>query len=156
MRYYPVALNLANKHALVVGGGKVAEHKIKILLKFGACVKVVSPDLVPGLRRLAGAGKIRWINRLVRAADTKGADIVIAATSDTVINKRISRWSRSQRALVNVVDNPGLSDFISPAILTTAKAIIAVYTDGRDPALSRDLKDFLKKHWGLFLSCRER
>lgn len=156
MRYYPVALNLANKQALVAGGGKVAERKIKTLLKSGAAVKVVSPVLVPGLRKLADSGKIRWLSRQVRALDTKGADIVIAATSDAAVNKRISRWSKSQGALVNVVDKPTLSDFISPAVLTAGGAIIAVYTDAKDPVLSRDLKNFLKERWDVFLSYRNR
>jgi len=42
MSYYPVFLQLENKIALVVGGGKVAQRKVEILLKYGASIHIVS------------------------------------------------------------------------------------------------------------------
>jgi len=57
---------------------------------------------------------------------------------------------------VNVVDRARLSDFISPALLYMPKAIVAIYTEGKDPVLSRDLKNFLKERWDEFLSYRDR
>ena len=154
--YYPIALRLKDKPALVVGGGQVAERKVKTLLQFGARVCVVSPDLTIALRRLSKSSRIAWFNRVVRPSDVTGRDIIIAATSDTAVNKKISRWAKRQGILVNVVDRANLSSFISPAILLTPKAIVAVYTHGRDPALSRDLKNFLKENWDVFLSYRRR
>lgn len=154
--YYPIALKLKGKTALVVGGGEVAERKVKTLLRFGARVRVVSPDLTPVLRRLFKFRRVTWLNRVVRSLDVDGADIIIAATSDTTVNKKISRWARRRGILVNVVDRVKLSSFISPAILPASKAVVAVYTHGRDPGLSRDLKNFLKEHWDVFLSYRNR
>ena len=57
---------------------------------------------------------------------------------------------------VNVVDNPSLSSFISPAVFRAGGAVVAVYTHGRDPVLSRDIKNFLKEQWDVFLSYRNR
>ena len=122
----------------------------------GARVKVVSPNLTPGLENLAKPGGIRWVARTVCKSDLHRADIVIAATFDNRANRKVSRWAKKQKTLVNVVDNSSLSDFISPALLKKRKAIIAVYTDGKDPVLSRDLKNFLKESWGVFLSYRNR
>jgi precorrin-2 dehydrogenase/sirohydrochlorin ferrochelatase len=154
--YYPLAANLKGRLAVVVGGGRVAEHKIKKLLETEAKIKVVSPLITPALKCLVSDGKITWISRIAQSSDLHSADIAVAATPSSSINKAISRWARKQGVWVNVVDNPGLSDFISPAVFRRGKALIAVYTNGMDPALSRDLKNFLKENWSVFLSYRSR
>lgn len=154
--YYPIALKLKGRTALVIGGGQVAERKVKTLLEFGARVRVISPDLTGALQKLFRSRRIAWIRRVVRSSDIKGADIVIAATSIASVNNSISRRAKDASILVNVVDSSSLSSFISPAILRTSKAVVAVYTHGRDPCLSRDLKNFLKENWDVFLSYRDR
>lgn len=156
MRYQPIAVRLDHMRAVVAGGGKVAERKISSLVEAGADLLVVAPNLTAKLKRLAAKGKLKWRKRNIREEDVHGARIVIAATDDNRINTEISRWARRQDILINVVDNPGLSDFISPAIVRQGKTLIAVYTDGKDPALSRDLKNFLRDHWDAFLSYRRR
>ena len=154
--YYPIALKLKGRAALVIGGGQVAERKIKTLLKFGARVRVISPNLTISLNKLLRSRNITWMRRVVRSSDIKDYYIVIAATSDATVNKNISKWAKKRGILVNIVDRALLSSFISPAILRTPKAVVAVYTHGQDPALSRDLKNFLKENWDVFLSYRNR
>ncbi|MEW6101692.1 MAG: bifunctional precorrin-2 dehydrogenase/sirohydrochlorin ferrochelatase [Candidatus Omnitrophota bacterium] len=154
--YYPIALKLKDKTALVAGGGEVAQRKVKTLLKFGARVGVVSPDLTTELSRLFDSRRISWRSRVIRRQDVKVADIIIAATSEPAVNKKISQWAKEQNILVNIVDNAGLSTFISPAVFSNGKATVAVYTQGKNPVLSRDLKNFLKEHWDEFLSYRSR
>jgi siroheme synthase-like protein len=156
LSYFPIALNLKGKLAVIAGGGKVAQRKADSFLISGAKLHVVSPELTPRLRKLVEARKIKWTNRTIRASDLKSADIIIAATSDKKANEDVSRWARKLEVPVNVVDRPRSSDFISPAILRISSALVAVYTDGKDPVLSRDLKNFLKENWDVFLSYRRR
>ena len=154
LTYYPLAVKLGKRRVVVVGGGIVAERKVDALRKAGARVRVVSPTVTPALRRLARRDKIEWINRYVRKGDVRGAYIIVAATNDTATNRAVNRWAGAQRIWINVVDKPVLSDFISPAVFHANNAILAVYTDGRDPKLSRDVKNYLKEHWDEFLSYR--
>lgn len=154
--YYPIAVRLKNKKAVVIGGGNVAERKVLSLLETGARVEVISPALTARLTVLAKKKKILWLKKPVKSGDIEAADIVIAATSDHGVNQKVSIWSRKSGKLVNVVDDKKLSDFISPAVLKKEKAIITIYTDGKEPELSRDLKNFLKEHWDEFLSFRNR
>ncbi|NQT22743.1 MAG: bifunctional precorrin-2 dehydrogenase/sirohydrochlorin ferrochelatase [Candidatus Omnitrophica bacterium] len=156
LNYYPLAARFNKKLVLVVGGGKVAERKIQALSGSGARIVLISPLATPTLSRLAKQKKIRWIKRRVKKHDVEGAHVVIAATNDKYINLKVSRWAQQQRILVNVVDKPPLSTFISPAVFRLKKSIIAVYTDGKDPVFSRDLKNFLKEQWNDFLSYRNR
>jgi len=154
--YYPIALKLKNRPVLVIGGGQVAQRKIKTLLQFGARVCVVSPGLTAALKKLHRSRQITWLGRAFSLADAAGAELIIAATSDPAVNEKISKLAKAKGALVNVVDRAQLSSFISPAILRTSEASIAVYTHGRDPALSRDLKNFIKENWSVFLSYRNK
>lgn len=155
-RYYPVALNMRERPVLIVGGGRVAERKTLTLYDTGAAIGVISPALTVKLKHLAKAGKISWFKRKVRKNDLRKTEIVIAATSDSGVNKNLSRWAREQGVWINVVDHPNLSDFISTAVFRKNKALVSVYTDAKDPVFSRDLKNFLKEHWSEFLSYRDR
>ncbi|MCL0041626.1 NAD(P)-dependent oxidoreductase [Peptococcaceae bacterium] len=83
-------LKLENENCLVVGGGRVAERKIKALLESGADITVVSPDLTPYLRELKEKGVIRHIDRKYQDSDLEGMFLVISATDDESVNKRVS------------------------------------------------------------------
>jgi len=156
LEYYPVVVKVKGVYVLVVGGGKVAQRKAMGLLKAGARVTVISPTVTTALGRLAKRAELAWLKRKVNRNDIAKASIVIAATNDVLVNKNVSLWSKKQKILVNIVDNPGLSTFISPAVFKSNKAIIAVNSNGRDPELSRDLKNFIKEQWDEFLSYRHR
>jgi len=155
-KYYPIALGINKGLSIVVGGGLVAQRKALGLLRVGLRVKIISPTLTIHLKRLAKKGKIKWVSRLVRRKDLAGAGVIVAATDQGEINKKVSLWAKEKFRLVNVVDNSALSNFISPAVFRKGGAIIAIYTDGRNPVLSRDLKNFIKEHWNEFLSYRRR
>lgn len=43
-------IDLKNRNCLVIGGGKVAWRKVKVLLSYRAKVTVVSPQLCPDLQ----------------------------------------------------------------------------------------------------------
>ena len=154
LQYYPVAISLKKKLALVAGGGAVAERKIKALIRSGAMVRLISPKATLMLRRLAKEKKIKWFRRHVQKKDIRGAHIIIAATNNPSKNKIISNWARKHSTLINIVDKPVLSNFISPAVFHVKGAIVTVYTDGKDPVLSRDVKNFLKERWDDFLLFR--
>jgi len=156
MNYFPIALSLKNKQVIVAGAGAVSQRKILGLLETGALIKLIAPQASDVLTGLANRGSIRWLRRNVRCSDIKEAVLVIAATDKPALNKRISLWARRQGIAVNVVDKPILSDFISPAVLRRKKALVAVYTDAKDPLLSRDLKNYLKERWDDFLLYRNR
>ena len=57
MNYYPAFLNLDGKTVFVVGGGKVAERKVLTLIRSGAVVTVISPELTMRLQKEKEAGK---------------------------------------------------------------------------------------------------
>lgn len=153
MNYYPVFLNLTNKKCIVIGGGAVAERKVKQLLRAGASITVVSPQSTAGIKRLASKKKIVLKPRHYQARDVEKAFLVIAATSDEKVNKTISRESSG---LVNVVDMPEHCTFIMPSVVTRGPLTIAISTSGVSPALSRTIREeiaaFIPEELSLYLS----
>lgn len=156
MNYLPIAVRLKNRRVIVVGAGKIAERKICNLLDADAEVYVVSPRATSYIRRLVKSGDIKWLRREVVRSDVRGATLIVSATDKKAVNRYVSQWGREFQIPVNVVDNPSISDFISPALLRFKKLLIAVYTDGKEPVLSRDLKNYLKENWDDFISYRNR
>src|SRR5262245_52762647 len=128
--YYPVVLKLAGRHAVVVGGGEVAEHKAHSLLESGARVTIVSPEINPGLRRLAAAGSLSILAREYESKDIQGAFLVIAATDNPAVQETVWRDAQSSRVLVNTVDEPDRCDFIMPSVIRRDDLIVSVSTSG--------------------------
>jgi siroheme synthase-like protein len=146
--YYPAFLNLQGRKCLVAGGGQVALRKVRALLEHGAAVTVVSPRLCAGLRKLAGDGSIKVINRAYRPGDMKSFHLAIVATSNRAVNMGAASEAKKRGILVNVVDDPVLSDFIVPAIMRRGSLAIAVSTSGKSPALARKIRGRLEDEFG--------
>jgi precorrin-2 dehydrogenase/sirohydrochlorin ferrochelatase len=138
---YPVYIKLEHQPCLVVGGGRVAERKVERLLKSGAEVTVVSPDLTPQLEKWAMEKKITWIARPFQTDDAKTAFLTIAATDDETINRLVESKVRAMKRLINVVDVPDQCNFYVPSIVERGDLMIAISTNGKSPALARYLKE---------------
>jgi siroheme synthase-like protein len=146
--YYPVFLNIRGKKCVVVGGGQVALRKVKALLDAGADVQVISPDLCPQLSKLAKIEEIAVEKRSFQPGDLEGALIAVAAADNNNINLEVAKEAGGKGILVNLVDDPGNSDFIMPSCLRRGDVTIAVSTAGRSPALARKIRTRLEKDLG--------
>jgi len=138
--FLPVFLNIKNQPCLVVGGGEIAARKVGLLLRAGAQVTVVSPQLNDALSELRVAGKIRHRAAHFQESDLAGAALAIAATDDIAINQRISESAKQCSIPVNVVDQPELCSFILPSIIDRSPVIAAISTGGTSPVLARLLR----------------
>jgi len=140
MRYYPVVLDLRDREVVVVGGGAVAERKVRELLAAGARVRVISPTLTPTLRAWVESGRIVARRGEFAEADLEGAWLVVSATDDVEANRRVAEAAARSRLFCNVADAPALCSFLAPAVLRRGAVTIAVSTGGRSPALAVHLK----------------
>jgi uroporphyrin-III C-methyltransferase/precorrin-2 dehydrogenase/sirohydrochlorin ferrochelatase len=135
--YFPLFMQVSGAECLVVGGGEVAARKASMLLRAGAVVHVVSPELSAGMREVLLAEQTRHSARGYESSDLDDVHLVIAATDDRPLNARVSSDARGHRIPVNVVDDPELCTFIMPAIVDRSPLVIAVSSAGASPVLAR-------------------
>ncbi len=147
-QYYPVFLDIAGKRCVIIGGGKVAERKCMPLLRAGAKVRIISPEITSFLRRQRAKGILEHIDRNYRTGDIKTAFLVVVATDSAKINRKIVADAESGGVLLNVVDNPSMCNFIVPSVLRRGHLTIAVSTGGVSPAMARTIRKGLEQLYG--------
>jgi uroporphyrin-III C-methyltransferase / precorrin-2 dehydrogenase / sirohydrochlorin ferrochelatase len=140
MDYLPVFMHLKSRPALVVGGGDVAARKCDLLLRAGAQVTVVAPDLGEGLARRAARGEVAHVHAAFAPAHVDGKHIVVAATDDQAVNRAVHGACVSRGIPVNVVDQAQLCTFILPAIVDRSPIVVAISSGGSSPVLARRLR----------------
>jgi siroheme synthase-like protein len=138
-------LDLEGRSCLVVGGGPVGLEKSLGLLACGAAVTVVAPELEPGFAEL----DVELLQRSYEPADLEGRFLVIAATSDTDLNRRVYADAERRSMLCNVADVPELCSFILPAVHREGPIAIAVSTGGASPALAQRIRDEVAERYGV-------
>ncbi|WP_054286891.1 siroheme synthase CysG [Gulbenkiania mobilis] len=137
MDYFPIFLDLRGAPCLVVGGGEVALRKVRLLLAAGARLTVVAPDVVPELAALVEEGACAHLCQPFADALVSGQRLVVAATNLREVNRTVSEAAQTAGIPVNVVDDPALSTYITPAIIDRSPLVIAVSTGGGVPVLAR-------------------
>lgn len=136
----PIFLNLKGKACLVAGGGSVASRKVNTLLRTGAVITVVAPELTSALRKLRDNGTIAHTAGNYRPAQLRDQWLIVAATDDEALNRRIAADAEVASRLCNVVDDNEASSFIFPAIVDRSPVIVAIGTSGNAPVLAQQLK----------------
>lgn len=144
MDYLPIFLRLKNEPALVVGGGEVAARKVDLLLRAGARVTVVAPQLNTRLRDALAAGRVEHIAGEFQPSQLDNMRVAIAATDQPDVNAWVSAQAEQRNIPVNVVDDRELSRFIMPAIVDRSPLIVAVASSGDAPVLTRRLRERLE------------
>ncbi|PJI39494.1 siroheme synthase CysG [Ferrovibrio sp.] len=133
MHSFPGFLNLQDRLVLVAGGDEHAARKIRLLLKAGAHIRVVAPDLNPEIFSLVAAGTAE--HRVEFAPDAlEGVRLVISAFGDTR-DEAVAQAAQQRGLLVNVVDRADLSDFTVPAIVERGDITIGISSNGTAPLL---------------------
>jgi len=142
MAFFPVFLRTNGYQALVVGAGEVALRKIRLLHQFGFAVVVVAPDVHAEISQLLADSQHVIAQRPVAESDLDNPhlQLVIAATADLQVNEQVSQWAKAKHLLVNVVDQPHLCTYITPAIVDRSPLVIAISSGGESPVLARRLR----------------
>ena len=125
---------------VLIGGGTVATRKARLLLRAGANLTVVAPEISTELeQQIADHGGV-WQQSRYRETDIHGKKLVVAATPDSVTNEQVYRDATALSLPVNVVDAPHLCSFIFPSIVDRDPLLIAISSSGKSPVLARILR----------------
>jgi uroporphyrin-III C-methyltransferase / precorrin-2 dehydrogenase / sirohydrochlorin ferrochelatase len=146
MDYLPIFLRLQGSNAVIVGGGAVAARKAELLLRCGARVTLVAPELSRAAGELLAHSQANasHLAAVFVPEQLDGATLAIAATDSPQVNAEVAAAARARQLPVNVCDEPELSSFIFPAIVDRSPVIAAVGTEGHAPVLARRLREQLE------------
>lgn len=145
---YPVQLDIEEKICAVIGGGSVAERKVKGLLESGARVRLVSPEVTDELLFLASQGLIEWRQKKYSDDDLAGAILVFAATDNRAVQEMVCRQAEANGQLLNVADDPSSCTFHVPASVRRGDLVLTVSTGGKSPALAAEIRQLLEDEFG--------
>lgn len=142
MAYFPFMMDISGKTVIIAGGGHSALWKVRAFQGFGADVLVIAPEISEEIEQFKG---IRLIRREVQEKDLEHADILVAATDDRELNRKLAELARSHGILANAVDDKEMCDFIFPAIVRRENYTVAISTDGKSPLLAREIKKAISR-----------
>jgi hydroxymethylbilane synthase len=140
---YPIILSLGGRRALIVGGGPVAERKLRGLLDAGARITVVSPAATAAIVELAAQGSVTWQQRRYERADAANAFVIFAATDDAQLNASIVADARAAGALVCDASDARRGDFWTPAVHRSGSLTVTVDSAGLSPSFTKRIRDEL-------------
>ncbi|EEX92315.1 uroporphyrin-III C-methyltransferase [Vibrio orientalis CIP 102891 = ATCC 33934] len=142
MQYFPLFVNLNHKPVLVVGGGEVASRKVDSLVRAGASVTIVSPQVEDYLSQLIDKGECQWIQGFYSEELLETSYVQVWATTDNPsLNHQVHRDAKRKGILVNVVDDLPYCDFITPSMINRGRIQLAISSGGAAPVLIRNMRE---------------
>lgn len=170
---YPVGLVVAGRPCLVVGGGRVAARKVAGLLRCGASVTMVAPDVDVAVRLLERAplgehastgqtdapgpaerlpARLQVAVRRYRRGEAGRYRLVVAATGIAEVDRAVHDDAEAAGVWVNCADDGAHCTAILPAVHRDGSVTVAVSTGGASPALAswirRRIDSALGSHLG--------
>lgn len=139
MKTFPMFLQMAGRHVVIVGGGEHAAQKARLILKTEARIVLVAPTLDAELAALVGEGRATQVPAL--SVDVfRGAALVFVATGCVGLDYAAHALAKEAGAVVNVVDRPALCDAVTPSIVDRDPVVVAISTEGTAPVLARQIR----------------
>jgi precorrin-2 dehydrogenase / sirohydrochlorin ferrochelatase len=140
-----VDLNIKGKRAIVVGGGTEGIRKVRALLGQDCKITVISNRFNRFLIEQADSGKIELVKARLKDANIldnyNDVFLVLAATNDRELNRKIIEKGRSLMAFVYAADDPAVSDFSYASIINIEGIVqVAISTSGKSPLMARKIR----------------
>lgn len=143
--YFPIFVDLTDKEILVVGGGAVAGRRIRVLRGFCGRITVVAPELSPEIDAVG----LNFCRRKFELPDLEDKYMVLAATDDTPLNRRIAELCRERGILVNDASDQRLCDFQFPSVVKDGDVVIGINASGKSHCLVKETRQTIEQCLGV-------
>jgi len=140
-----VDLNVSQKRALVIGGGTEGLRKVHGLLDQECDISVITSRLNKDLKKMRKDGKITIIKKRIKDVsildEFNNTFLILAATDDKELNRKLVEKGRSMGAFVYASDDPTISDFSYTSLVNVEGLIqVAISTSGKSPIMARKIR----------------
>lgn len=139
-KYLPVLLDISNRKIMIIGGGRIALQKLSALSQFTDNITILSKVICEKIRQTSYTQIIKEYH----PGDLQHYSIVYACTNNREVNAQIKTEASKVGILVNVVDDPSLCDFITPAVFKKDYMTIAVSSNGVNVKKTIEWRDKIK------------
>lgn len=143
MDQFMPAIALSGARVVVIGVGEAALNKLR-LFRTAPCTLVWCTLGEPAAAPNDLNPNTRIVTDAKADAEIKGARLVFIGLDDHKLARRYVCKAKRAGALVNVVDDPALCDFYTPALIDRGSVTVAFSTGGAAPVLARDLRSALE------------
>jgi precorrin-2 dehydrogenase/sirohydrochlorin ferrochelatase len=123
MDAFPAYFPLADRTVVIAGDGALAEAKARLFVGSPATIVRLSGDAA------------------FDPAAYAGAVLAFVASEEPAVRRRAHSAAKAAGVLVNVVDDPKLCDFTTPAVIDRGAVVAAVGTGGAAPLLAAMLRN---------------
>jgi len=145
MKRFPLFVNLDKLPVLVVGGGEIAERKINLIIKANANVEVLARKFTPNVEQIISKKKLKKIKKSLDISTlSSNYSLIIAATDNKQVNKKLFNFAKKNNILINVVDQPELCTCTFGSIVERGDLVVAISTGGSAPVFARNLREKLE------------
>ena len=127
-RFLPISIDISNQKILVIGGGKSALKKIRILQRFGAQINVIAEKITDEVK----ATGVACTAKSYEKEDLNGYLMLYSCTNNAELDRQIALDGKEAGVLVNIHDNPALCQFVSPAIYQDGNISVAVSSNAEN------------------------
>ncbi|MBS4914282.1 MAG: bifunctional precorrin-2 dehydrogenase/sirohydrochlorin ferrochelatase [Veillonella sp.] len=135
-----MGFRLNGRACTVVGGGKVSERRIRLLLDEGAQITVISPHVTDAIAQWALEGRLMLYKKPYSRELLGSPQFVVIATDNKAVNEAAAADGRRKGAFINRADVQSDCDFTFPASLVMGDLVISIMTGSASPRLNRLLK----------------
>lgn len=150
MIFLPISINITDKKILIIGGGRIASHKIGFLEQFTDNISIVALEVIDSIKSKG----YKYHEKAYEKSDLEGAFLVYACTNIVELNLRVKTDAESLGILTNLVDNPKHCDFVSPAIYKREHITVSVGSNAQEVhraiAVRNKIKEFFERDSSVF------
>ena len=143
--YFPIFIDLSEKHIAVVGAGKIASRRVRTLLEFVGKITVIAPEISEEILAMAGKGPVQLKRRAFEETDLDGVDMVLAITDDKELNKKIGALCKEKRIPVNTSHDKDLCDFYFPGVVQKENVVVGVTASGKDHKQAKEVTEKIRE-----------
>ncbi|HEX7583666.1 MAG TPA: NAD(P)-dependent oxidoreductase [Prolixibacteraceae bacterium] len=139
--FLPISIDISESKILIIGGGRRALKKIRILQRFGANIEVLAENIIDEVY----ATDVVCLRKKYDKSDLKGYLMLYSCTNNEMLDRQIAREGREAGVLVNIHDNPSLCQFVSPAIYQDGNITVAVGSNSENVTESIRLRNLIQE-----------